>query len=98
MATFTTRPVIMGRRGVVTSGHYLVTSVGLRILMNGGNAIDAAAAMGICETLLEPQSCGIGGEVPNPGLLRQGGQDLRHLRHGVVSKGLHASTGVATMA
>ncbi len=64
MATFTTRPVIMGRRGVVTSGHYLVTSVGLRILMNGGNAIDAAAAMSICETLLEPQSCGIGGEVP----------------------------------
>ena len=32
--------------------------------MNGGNAIDAAAAMGICETLIEPQSCGIGGEVP----------------------------------
>ena len=64
MVTFTTRPVFMGRRGVVTSGHYLVTSVGLRILMNGGNAIDAAAAMGICETLIEPQSCGIGGEVP----------------------------------
>ena len=34
------------------------------MLMRGGNAIDAAAAMGICETLLEPQSCGIGGEVP----------------------------------
>ena len=34
------------------------------MLINGGNAIDAAAAMGICETLLEPQSCGIGGEVP----------------------------------
>ena len=64
MATFTTRPVIMGTRGVVTAGHYLVASAGLRMLMNGGNAIDAAAAMGICETLLEPQSCGIGGEVP----------------------------------
>ena len=64
MAAFTTRPIIMGRRGVVTSGHYLVSSVGLRILMGGGNAIDAAAAMGICETLIEPQSCGIGGEVP----------------------------------
>ena len=64
MATFTTRPVIMGNRGVVTAGHYLVASAGLRMLMNGGNAIDAAAAMGICETLLEPQSCGIGGEVP----------------------------------
>ena len=64
MAAFTTRPIIMGRRGVVTAGHYLVSSVGLRILMGGGNAIDAAAAMGICETLIEPQSCGIGGEVP----------------------------------
>ena len=64
MANFTTRPVIMGARGVVTAGHYLAASAGLRILMQGGNAIDAAAAMGICETLLEPQSCGIGGDVP----------------------------------
>ena len=64
MANFTTRPVVMSSRGVVTSGHYLVTSVGFQILARGGNAIDAAAAMGICETLLEPQSCGIGGEVP----------------------------------
>ena len=64
MASFITRPVIMARRGVVTSGHYLVSTAGLRMLMNGGNAIDAAAAMGICETLIEPQSCGIGGEVP----------------------------------
>ena len=64
MANFTTRPVVMSARGVVTSGHYLVTSVGFQILARGGNAIDAASAMGICETLLEPQSCGIGGEVP----------------------------------
>ena len=54
----------MGRRGVVAAGHYLAASAGLRIMVAGGNAIDAAAAMGICETLLEPQSCGIGGEVP----------------------------------
>ena len=54
----------MGRRGVVTAGHYLAASAGLRIMSAGGNAIDAAAAMGICLTLLEPQSCGIGGEVP----------------------------------
>ena len=31
---------------------------------NGGNAIDAAAAMCIAVDLMEPQSCGIGGEVP----------------------------------
>lgn len=61
---FTTRPVIMGRRGVVTSGHYLATAAGFRIMEQGGNAVDAAAAMCFCLNLLEPQSNGIGGEVP----------------------------------
>src|SRR5512134_1817869 len=64
MAAFTTRPVIMGTRGVVTSGHYLATAAGFRIMERGGNAVDAAAAMGFCLNLLEPQSNGIGGEVP----------------------------------
>ncbi|MFQ5917331.1 MAG: gamma-glutamyltransferase, partial [Candidatus Binatia bacterium] len=64
MSTFTTRPVVMGRRGVVTSGHYLATAAGFRIMEQGGNAIDAAAAMCFCLNLLEPQSNGIGGEVP----------------------------------
>ena len=59
-----TRPVILGRRGVVTSGHYLATEAGFRMLQMGGNAIDAAAAMCFCEVLLEPQNCGLGGEVP----------------------------------
>ena len=54
----------MGRRGMVTAGHYLAASAGLRIMTAGGNAIDAAAAMGICLPLLEPHLCGIGGEVP----------------------------------
>ena len=44
MSPFTTRPVIIGRHGVVTSGHYLATAAGLRIIDQGGNAIDAAAA------------------------------------------------------
>jgi len=60
----TTRPLIMARRGVVSSGHYLATEAGLRILRQGGNAIDAAAAMGLCLTLVEPQQCGMGGEAP----------------------------------
>jgi gamma-glutamyltranspeptidase/glutathione hydrolase len=54
----------MGRRGVVTSGHYLATEAGFRMFQLGGNAIDAAAAMCFCEVLLEPQNCGLGGEVP----------------------------------
>ncbi len=64
MAEFTTRPVVMGTRGVVTAGHYLAAAAGFRIMEQGGNAVDAAAAMCICLNLLEPQSCGIGGEVP----------------------------------
>ena len=64
MTTFTTRPVIMGTRGVVTSGHYLASAAGIRIMEQGGNAIDAAAAMGFCLNLLEPHQNGIGGEVP----------------------------------
>ena len=61
---FTTRPVVMGRRGVVTSGHYLATAAGFRMMEQGGNAIDAAAAMCFCLNLLEPQSNGLAGEVP----------------------------------
>jgi len=64
MALFTTRPVIRGRRGVVTSGHYLATAAGFRVMEQGGNAVDAAATMCFCLNLLEPQSNGIGGEVP----------------------------------
>ena len=64
MPMFTTRPIIMGTRGVVTSGHYLATAAGFRIMEQGGNAIDAAAAMCFCLNLLEPQSNGIGGEAP----------------------------------
>ena len=64
MVRFTTRPVIMGTRGVVASGHYLATAAGFRIMEQRGNAIDAAAAMCFCLNLLEPQSNGIGGEVP----------------------------------
>ena len=64
MSDFTTRPVIMGTRGLVASGHYLATAAGFRIMEQGGNAIDAGAAMCFCLNLLEPQSNGIGGEVP----------------------------------
>src|SRR5215472_7251553 len=61
---FTTRPVITGRRGVVTAGHYLAASAGMEMLRAGGNAIDAGVAMGFCLAVLEPQANGIGGESP----------------------------------
>ncbi len=62
--TFTTRPVIMGTHGMVTSGHYLASRIGLHILEEGGNAVDAGVAMGFALAVLEPYIYGIGGEVP----------------------------------
>src|SRR5947209_14924461 len=62
--TFTTRPVIMGRRGVVTTGHYLASAAGLRMYARGGNAVDAAVAAGLALAVLKPQDNGIGGEAP----------------------------------
>ncbi len=64
MAGFTTRPVIHGRRGIVTAGHYLAAHAGMRMLEAGGNAIDAGVAAGFALNLLEPQNCGIAGENP----------------------------------
>lgn len=64
MTRFATRPIVMGMRGVVTAGHYLAAEAGLRIMHQGGNAIDASAAMCFCINFLEANSNGIGGEVP----------------------------------
>ena len=64
MSGFTTRPVIRGTRGVVAAGHYLAATAGFRIMEQGGNAVDAAASTVFCLCLIEPQNCGIGGEVP----------------------------------
>ena len=61
---FTTRPVIMGTHGMVTSGHYLASRIGLHILEEGGNAVDAGVATGFALAVLEPYIYGIGGEVP----------------------------------
>jgi len=61
---FTTRPVIMGSHGVVASGHYLASAIGLRTMQRSGNAIDAGVAMGFALAVLEPHLNGIGGEVP----------------------------------
>lgn len=50
----TTRPVVSGTQGVVAAGHPLVAMAGMRMLLAGGNAFDAAAAAGFAAAVVEP--------------------------------------------
>ncbi len=55
------RPAVPGVHGLVTAGHPLAAMAGLQVLMKGGNAIDAAVAVGTTLNMMEPQMNGIGG-------------------------------------
>ncbi len=48
--------------GVVTSPHHLATAAGLEVLSQGGNAIEAALAVGAALTVVYPHMNGIGGD------------------------------------
>lgn len=61
---FTTRPVVMGTHGMVTSTHYLASEAGLHALKRGGNVVDAGATMWFCLTVLKPHLAGVAGEAP----------------------------------
>lgn len=64
MSAFTTRPEITGTFGVAASTHWIATSVGFGLLEKGGNAFDAAVAMGFVLQVVEPHLNGPGGDMP----------------------------------
>jgi gamma-glutamyltranspeptidase/glutathione hydrolase len=57
------RSVTLARHGIVATSHPLAAQAGLDVLKRGGNAADAAIAASAMIGLVEPMSCGIGGDL-----------------------------------
>ena len=58
---FTSRLQSENSRGMVSSGHPFATEAGLSVLKSGGNAIDAAVAVGLTLGVVDSHNSGIGG-------------------------------------
>ena len=61
LAVLFTQPVVAENIGVTSSADPRVTDAGMEMLRQGGSAADAAMAMMLTLTVVEPQSSGIGG-------------------------------------
>ncbi|MBP2297526.1 gamma-glutamyltransferase [Azospirillum picis] len=52
---------VLGRNGMVASEHRLATEIGVDILKRGGNAVDAAVAVGFALAVVLPNAGNVGG-------------------------------------
>ncbi len=57
-----TNPTV-AKHGIVATTHPTAAQIGVEVLRAGGNAIDAAIATNAAMGLMEPASCGIGGDL-----------------------------------
>ena len=60
---FATRSVTVARHGMVAAAHPLAVGIGVDVLKRGGSAVDAAIAVNAALALMEPMSCGLGGDL-----------------------------------
>lgn len=58
-----TRSEVLARNGIAATSQPLATATAERILMDGGNAIDAAVAASATLGVVEPMSVGLGGDL-----------------------------------
>jgi gamma-glutamyltranspeptidase/glutathione hydrolase len=58
------RPEIFGQHGIVAAGRHYSVEAGMRMLQQGGNAIDAGVATVFAAAVVEISHFGLGGEAP----------------------------------
>jgi gamma-glutamyltranspeptidase/glutathione hydrolase len=58
-----TRSPAVGRHGMIATSQTLASAAGLRVLQDGGNAIDAAVTAAAVLAVIEPSMNGIGGDL-----------------------------------
>src|SRR5690348_16732060 len=60
----TMKPEVLGTHGIVAAGRHYSVAAGIRILQQGGNAIDAGVATVFAAAVCEISHFGFGGESP----------------------------------
>src|SRR5579872_5496806 len=57
------RSMVISDRGIVATSQTLASQAGAQVLARGGSAIDAAIAANAVQGVVEPESCGMGGDL-----------------------------------